>query len=454
MHKFGPANSPKNVLLVNPWIYDFTAYDFWLKPLGLLYVASILRENADVRLHFIDCLDRHHPGLSKKPKSKADGRGHFPKIEVPKPEILKDVPRKYSRYGIPLEIFLGELDKIPTPDLVLLTCTMTYWYPGLQLAAELLRKKFGAVPIILGGIYATLAEDHARRFSGAERIITGPAENKILPAAREILGEKAVREAEFSSLQDLPRPAFDLLHSKNDLPLLTSRGCPFSCTFCAGPLLYETFEQREPAAVIAEIADHVGLFKTRNFAFYDDALLLRRKSHIIPIMEGVVRRKLPVSFHTPNGLHVREIDQELADLFWKAGVRTLYLSQESTAENVIRDACPKVSAGDLEKAVGYLEKAGFRREDINVYLIAGLPNQDAASIRESVLDVRRLGARPRLAYFSPIPGTRVWKDLVEKGRLKREADPLLHNKLVFPYFWADFSPDDYRDLQGLLNEKN
>jgi hypothetical protein len=53
----------KNVLLINPWIYDFTAYDFWLKPLGLLYIAALLGRHGSFRLSFIDCLDRFQPGL-------------------------------------------------------------------------------------------------------------------------------------------------------------------------------------------------------------------------------------------------------------------------------------------------------------------------------------------------------------------------------------------------------
>jgi len=88
-----------------------------------------------------------------------------------------------------------------------------------------------------------------------------------------------------------------------------------------------------------------------------------------------------------------------------------------------------------------------------VYLMAGLPNQDAASIKESVGDIRRLGAKPRMAYFSPIPGTRIWRELVDRGRLKKDADPLIQNKMAFPYLWADFSPEDFRDLQDLLNEQ-
>lgn len=46
----------KKVLIINPWIYDFAAYDYWLKPLGLLYLASYLRKN-NVEVMFLDCLD-------------------------------------------------------------------------------------------------------------------------------------------------------------------------------------------------------------------------------------------------------------------------------------------------------------------------------------------------------------------------------------------------------------
>ena len=443
----------KNVLLINPWIFDFAAYDFWLRPLGLLYVAAVLRETADVDLRLIDCLDRSHPALGKLPGRKPDGRGHYPKVEVPKPAVLKSVPRRYSRYGLPLDIFERELDSIPVPDMVLVTCTMTYWYPGVQLAVELVRRKFGAVPVVLGGTYATLTEDHARRHSGADVVVAGPGENRIPALVRDILGDRAVRRAaSYAAFPDLPRPAFDLLRDASCLPLLTSRGCPFSCTFCAGSLLYGLFEQRPPESVTAEIQEHAARFGTREFVFYDDALLLRKAEHIVPILEETVRQGRPVSFHTPNGLHVREIDPAIARLFWRAGVRSLYLSQESTDEDVLRAACPKVAPGDLERAIGCLEEAGYARPDISVFLIAGLPGQDALSVLESVRRVKALGAHPRMAYFSPIPGTRAWQSLVEKGRVAPDADPLIYNKSAYRFVGEGLSAEDYGELQSLLHE--
>ena len=48
----------KELLLINPWIYDFTAYDLWSKPLGLLYLASFLRK-FNFNISYIDCLDKY-----------------------------------------------------------------------------------------------------------------------------------------------------------------------------------------------------------------------------------------------------------------------------------------------------------------------------------------------------------------------------------------------------------
>lgn len=441
----------KNILLINPWIYDFTACDFWLKPLGLLYVASLLKKHTRFDLRFIDCLDRGHPLLSKKPKAKPDGRGSFPKEEVPKPEALRSIPRKYSRYGIPVPVLINELSQVPPPELVLITCTMTYWYPGVQVIVDLIRKKFGRVPVVLGGVYATLMPGHARRFSGADVIFQGPAERRILRLIKEILGDDSCSEEEYQTLDDIPWPCFDVLRNKDTLPVLTSRGCPFRCSFCATPLLYKSFEQRDPSIILSEIEQNFRLYKTRNIVFYDDALLVNKEHHLFPLLEGVIRKNLPLAFHTPNGIHVREIDAETASLFKKANFESLFLSQESFNRRLLERACPKVSEDDLEKALVHLENAGFSRGQINVYLLAGLPGQSFSEIKDSILRVRRLKARPRLAYFSPLPGTDEWKNLVEQGCLTDDADPLIHNKLMFPYIIGSVSPDDFRALNDLMN---
>ena len=444
--------SKKNILLINPWIYDFTAFDFWLKPLGLLYIAALLKKHTDYQLSFIDCLDRHHPGILQKLRDLPDGRGSFPKEEVTKPEVLKSVPRKFSRYGLPLSLFLQELKSVPSPDVVLLGCTMTYWYPGVQQVVEFIRSQIGQVPVVLGGVYATLMPEHARRFSGVDIVVEGHGEKKIFPLLRDILGDSSTIPDQNETLDDLPPPAFEFLRNKETFPFLTSRGCPFRCSFCAGPILCPDFEQRQPSSIVDEIEKLHAVFGNRHLAFYDDALLLDKKCRIIPVLEGLIEKKLPLSFHTPNGLHIREIDTEMATLLKKANFQSLFLSQESFDERVLAERSPKVSPRDLKRALISLQQAGYSRQEINVYLMVGLPEQDISSIKEDILRVQGLGARPRLAYFSPVPGTEEWRKMIEKGQIDEDADPLLHNKLTFPYLWGDLSPKDYAEIKNLLTK--
>jgi len=93
------------ILLVNPPIYDFSAYDFWLKPYGLLRVAGYLRGQAQLSL--FDYLDRFHPLALSHPAQRLGAweRGPFYAENVPKPAPFATIPRTYRRYGLPRALF-------------------------------------------------------------------------------------------------------------------------------------------------------------------------------------------------------------------------------------------------------------------------------------------------------------------------------------------------------------
>jgi hypothetical protein len=142
----------ESLLLINPWIYDFAAYDLWVKPVGLLYISSFLKRFG-YKTRVIDCLDRLHPELVKRggknePQGKKDGRGKFHREELKKPQLLSDIPRRYSRYGLPLDIFESELDKAGKPKAFLVSSMMTYWYPGVVEVVKRVKARFPRVPVI------------------------------------------------------------------------------------------------------------------------------------------------------------------------------------------------------------------------------------------------------------------------------------------------------------------
>lgn len=421
------------VLLVNPWIYDFAAHNLWSEPLGLLMIAAVLRDNG-YEVTVLDCL-ASHPGV---PHSRADGSGKFLKVQLEKPEPVASVPRRFGRYGLPLAQFDSALSGVPVPDAVLVTSGMTYWYPGVVEAIRRVRTRFGPVPVAVGGVYATLCHGHAQHHAGADRAIAGPGVVAALEFVDGVTGHDSDPER-YADPHSWPAPLHALV-PRSFAGIVTSWGCPFRCTYCASRRLQPTFIQRKPSAVVDEIAECAerGI---QDFAFYDDALLVGASCHIEPILEGVLGRGLSVRLHAPNGLHAKEISPNLAVLMAQAGWVTVRLSLETVNSRRQRITGAKVTTKSFARAVSHLKAAGFEAGQMGAYILAGLPGQPLSETEATIRFVHRLGVQAKLALYSPIPGT-----LDGDGALPVNADPLLHNNTVYPYL---LGADYVRDLQRI-----
>jgi len=446
----------KTILLVNPWIYDFAAYDFWIKPLGLLYVGSFLRQNGfDVRL--VDCLDPYHPGMPfeprvHRPKRKPFGQGKFAKEKISKPEPFRDILRSYHRYGITPRIFKDEILQDGRPDLVMVTSMMTYWYPGVFEAIRIISDLLPGTPVVLGGHYATLCRDHAVSHSGADVVLSGEGERKIPELFKNMLDEELKFVPDHENLDTYPYPALDLVRRLDHVPILTSRGCPFRCTYCASGLLNKGFRRRDPLKVADEITFWNHSRGVRDFSLYDDAFLVRPQDMAIPLLEEIIKRDLKCRFHCPNGLHLREVNDTIARLLFKAGFVTLRFGFESANPDAQIETGGKVSNQELLAAVRSLKKAGYSNGDIGIYLLCGLPGQKASEIRESIRFVQTCGARPILAEFSPIPGTTLWESSLRTSIYPIGDDPLFHNNSLLPCRSEDLTHEDFKALKRLARE--
>ena len=437
-----------NLLLINPWIHDFAAYDFWAKPLGFLYLASFLRTNG-FAVSFIDCLNAEHSTLPcvsgvGKPSRKSTGQGKFHKQRIDKPAVLDSVPRHYSRYGITPEAFLAQLERVPEPAAILVTSAMTYWYRGVIETIEMVKSVYPHVPLILGGIYATLCSDHARRCSGADRVIAGPGEPHVL----DFLPNPANGAIPQSS-DILTYPAFDLVDPLPYICIATSRGCPYRCRYCASKILSPSYTARDPIAVVDEIEYWHNRSGVTNVAFYDDALIYKPSEHIVPIMQKIVERQIICSFHTPNGIHITGMTEEIAHLMIEAGFKTIRLGLETASEERMARTGEKTTRQEFIETVGYLRDAGYERDAVGVYLLAGLPGQPAQEVEDSIGFVKDAGARPYLAEYSPIPGTSLWEEAVKASPFDLTGEPLFHNNSLFPCEWEGFTRENLDQLKKL-----
>ncbi|WP_372678375.1 radical SAM protein [Desulfosarcina sp.] len=443
-----PSHAP-HILLVNPWVHDFAAYDFWAKPLGLLTLGAILRDHG-ARISYLDCLDRFHPFAKAGPLPPARcGRGPYLKTVIDKPPGLADIPRNYCRYGIPVDWFRNDLESLDPPDLVLVTSMMTYWYPGVRETVEVVKSVFRGVPVVLGGVYATLCADHAGHSCGADRVVSGPGESTILPLVAELTGWSPAPRFDLQDLDALPRPVLDLEHRLAHVPVLTSRGCPFECAYCASHRLQPRRMHRSPASVVDEIVHWHVNHGVDDFAFYDDALLVDAERHVLPLLEGVVAAGVVVRFHTPNALHIREINRPLARLMFRAGFHTIRLGLETISFEGRQTMDRKVTEAEFVRSVVHLKAAGFNARQVGAYLLAGLPGQEFSEVEAAIALAKQAGVTPVIAHYTPIPGTPMWPQAVAASRYDLAADPIFTNNAIFPCQSEDFSWEVLTRLKNL-----
>jgi radical SAM superfamily enzyme YgiQ (UPF0313 family) len=389
---------PLRILLVNPPIYDFTAFDFWLRPYGMMRVAGQMPSSCE--LSFFDFL-----AASKRD---AWGRGRFSGIDIPKPAPLRDIPRKFRRFGKPRMEF-REFLRTRSFDAVLIQTLMSYWYPGVREVIEDIRTLQPSVPIVLGGVYATLCHSHAQSL-GADLVIEGVALDPL-----------------WQLLSIAPRsgiPYWPAEYAEVGI-IKISEGCPYHCTYCSAPLLWPGFAERPTADCIHEL-NHLVAMGAKNIAFYDDALLYRSDRALIPLLETIIKNNLKVLFHTPNALNARFMTSDLAQLMVRAGFASFFFGLESHDSSWQRSTGGKIDSEEFAAATNHLRAAGA--QSIVAYIIAGHPEQDGQDLESTIRFAHQCGAKVLLSEFSPIPGTldgnksRRWADL---------SEPLSHNKTAF-----------------------
>ena len=331
------------ILLVNPPIYDFTAYDFWLKPYGLLRVGGLLRDQTD--LYLFDYMDRNQPDFDRTLAAKTTqwGCGPYIKTKIRKPEIFSKIPRFFYRFGRKNEMFRNVLhSKTPRfrmhPDLANLLVSRRQ--RGYRRRPPHPSARNYCIGRVLRNLLRATPRPSARTWSSKGQCAFSLVRKIATPYTTRIY---------VASLGLVPGASTSVIK--------LTQGCPFGCSYCYVPQSKVAFATRPVEECLEELDFLVGLGCT-NIAFYDDALLYRPHEVLFPFLEAAIQRQYPVHFHTPNALHARFLTSEIAQLMIKAGVKTFYLGFESRSATFHGPSGGKVVSDDLVAAVEHLRGRG------------------------------------------------------------------------------------------------
>ncbi|MFP4012837.1 MAG: B12-binding domain-containing radical SAM protein [Chitinispirillaceae bacterium] len=428
---------PKTALIINPYIFDFKLYDEWMHPTGLYFLIHYLQESG-FETHYINCLER--PGTTRK---KRYNTGDFPWTEIEKPELYNSVQRKYKMYGISPDDFKTKLSRIPSPDVICVGSMMTYWLPGVSETIRLIRCVHPKSPLVVGGIAAQLFGDYVAK-SHPDIVLA----HKDCEIAGIRFSNRIADQNWTPGLIAGIKAAGNVPHG----PVLTSLGCPLSCSYCASKKLQPRFTHRPPGLVSQEIHFMSDSLHIRDFAFYDDALLAKAEGSLFPLAEKLGNLKNKLRFHTPNGLHLKYLNRKVLDCLKSLNVTTLRFGYETAMNRYRNSTDGKITSSLLQEKTALLRATGFVR-NVGIYLMAGLPEQKPEDVLEEMDKVSSCGVMVKPVFLSPVPGTPLF-NVYSKQFPQLLADPLWHNDTFFITKLPGWNSDAMEKVRKKAKELN
>ena len=355
---------------------------------------------------------------------------------------------EFITYGLPV---LKVVEKVLQwkPDFVGISCILSSTINTVLEIAAGVKAAAPGIVTVLGGNHPTFLADELAKKPEVDFIVLGEGEQSILdlvnnwPDMGKLIhvpglafksgGSWPVINPQTEYIKDLdtlPFPARDLLNiegyfriglpigglTKTDrpMPILTSRGCPVRCCFCASTEFWgKRFRMRSAENVLSEIEHLVSEYKIKELLFIDDNLTASKKRALI-IFQGMIDRGFAMPWTTPNGTAIWTLDEELLRLMKKSGCYELSLAVESGNQDVLKNIIHKPLNLDKVREVARLcKQIGIRTKASFVF---GFPDET----REQMKDTFRFALECRFDVnnfyvVSPLPGTPLYKQCQEEN---------------------------------------
>lgn len=430
--------SQLKVLLINPpqtypaWLAEeFQSY--W--PMGLAMIAAVL-ERAGARVRCIDC-------LAYETWSRNGA------------EVTFGLPR--GRLRAEIEAF--------EPDIVGLSNPFTAFIEDSRRIAKLVKQVNSRIQVVLGGIEASLPDRNRlllEQCPDIDVLVKSEGEVTVLELlSRYDLEQRGFRQLSavpgllfrsdegivetrdrpfLEDLDALPLPAYHLFDltrmfdnrlyaryrgrrpGQRCLPIHTSRGCPYSCSFCSvHSQVGKAYRRHGPEYVRRHLQTVRQAYGVQHVHFEDDNLTLHRK-HSMELFAAI--EDVGITWDTPNGTRADSIDEALAAQMVRAGARSVSIAVESGNQDVLdRVVRKRLDLSDARAGLRNLHAAGL---PTFVFLIIGFPGETEADVRDTLAFGRSAavdyGVSNLVFVATPLPGTPLERECRSNGYLLRDLN--------------------------------
>lgn len=231
----------------------------------------------------------------------------------------------------------------------------------------------------------------------------------------------------FDNLDELPMPDYELIKFNEypkmyfmkkfpSGPIITSRGCPFSCTFCsAGKMSGKKFRARSPKKIIEEIKYLKEKYNIKEFQIWDDNFTMN-KERAMEFCNLLIKENINLEWWCPNGLRIETLDEELLKKMKESGCYSMAVGIESGSEKIQKDMKKFLNLDKAREIVKLADKIGIRTQG---FFIIGYPTETREDILKTIKIAKELPLdRASFSLFQPLVGSEIYECLKKEGKLK------------------------------------
>lgn len=191
-------------------------------------------------------------------------------------------------------------------------------------------------------------------------------------------------------------------------PIITSRGCPFPCTFCAGHnVTSRQVRLRTPEHVMAEIEMLYNDYGVREIHVEDEVFTLH-KEYAADICNRIIASKMDLALSLPNGVRLDSLDEEILRLLERAGFYSMGVGVESGSDRVLGLMRKHMSTGEIRRQVDLIKRV--TNIHLTGFFILGYPTETVEEIEQTIQFARSLKLdKANFMFLSPLPGSEVWE---------------------------------------------